>query len=86
MGISSGRLPWSTPEYKHTFATLCLVVLSCWGAALKSIDPITVLVALASTAAALATAGIEEKDCLNKFGDEYRSYMKRTKMFIPFVL
>lgn len=28
----------------------------------------------------------EEKDMLNEFGDEYREYMKETKMFIPFIL
>lgn len=28
----------------------------------------------------------EEKDMLAEFGDEYREYMKRTKMFIPFIV
>ncbi|KUO60305.1 MAG: isoprenylcysteine carboxyl methyltransferase [Gracilibacter sp. BRH_c7a] len=28
----------------------------------------------------------EEKDMLVEFGDEYREYMKETKMFIPFVV
>jgi protein-S-isoprenylcysteine O-methyltransferase Ste14 len=28
----------------------------------------------------------EEKDMLGEFGDEYRKYMKSTKMFIPFVV
>lgn len=28
----------------------------------------------------------EEKDMLVEFGDEYREYMKQTKMFIPFVV
>ena len=27
----------------------------------------------------------EERDMLNEFGDEYRSYMKRTKRFIPYI-
>ena len=27
----------------------------------------------------------EEKDMLNEFGDEYKEYMKTTKMFIPFI-
>ncbi len=27
----------------------------------------------------------EEKDMLNEFGDSYREYMKKTKMFIPYV-
>lgn len=28
----------------------------------------------------------EERDMLNEFGDDYREYMKKTKMFIPFVV
>ncbi len=56
-----------------------------WGALLKDIGLLTLVVAHASAAAVLATARIEEKDCLSKFGDEYRDYMKKTKMFIPFI-
>jgi protein-S-isoprenylcysteine O-methyltransferase Ste14 len=32
------------------------------------------------------TARIEEAENIRYFGDAYRSYMKRTKMFIPFLL
>ena len=32
------------------------------------------------------TARIEEKEMIAKFGDPYREYMKKTKMFIPFIL
>jgi len=28
----------------------------------------------------------EEKDMINEFGDKYIDYMKRTKMFIPFII
>jgi protein-S-isoprenylcysteine O-methyltransferase Ste14 len=28
----------------------------------------------------------EERDMLGEFGDEYRKYMKTTKMFIPFIV
>ncbi|WP_291300324.1 isoprenylcysteine carboxylmethyltransferase family protein [Desulfosporosinus sp. BICA1-9] len=28
----------------------------------------------------------EEKDMLVEFGDQYRAYMKETKMFIPFIV
>ena len=34
---------------------------------------------------AFFTARIEEKGNLDQFGEEYREYMKRTKMFIPFL-
>jgi protein-S-isoprenylcysteine O-methyltransferase Ste14 len=32
------------------------------------------------------TARIEEKEMIVKFGDEYRVYIKETKMFIPFII
>jgi protein-S-isoprenylcysteine O-methyltransferase Ste14 len=32
------------------------------------------------------TARIEEKEMIEKFGDDYRAYMKETKMFIPFII
>jgi len=32
------------------------------------------------------TSRIEEQEMITKFGDEYRDYMKDTRMFIPFVL
>lgn len=32
------------------------------------------------------TARIEEKEMIARFGDEYRLYMKETKMFIPFII
>jgi protein-S-isoprenylcysteine O-methyltransferase Ste14 len=32
------------------------------------------------------TAMIEENEMIDKFGDEYRSYMTETKMFIPYIL
>ena len=32
------------------------------------------------------TARIEEKEMIDKFGDEYRKYIKETRMFIPYVI
>lgn len=32
------------------------------------------------------TARIEENEMISKFGDDYRDYMKETKMFIPLIL
>ncbi len=56
-----------------------------WGAVLKNIGLLPVVIGIASTGAALITARIEEKDCIEKFGEEYRAYMERTKRFIPFI-
>jgi protein-S-isoprenylcysteine O-methyltransferase Ste14 len=33
-----------------------------------------------------ATARADESECLAKFGDEYAGYVKKTKMFILFVI
>ena len=41
---------------------------------------------LINTIAVYITARIEEKEMIAKFGDEYREYMKETKMFIPYVI
>lgn len=51
-------------------------------------DPDTAQIALGAVnlIAVWITARIEEKEMIDKFGNEYRNYMKRTKMFIPFIL
>lgn len=33
----------------------------------------------------ILTAKVEEKEMILKFGDDYKEYMKKTKMFIPFI-
>jgi protein-S-isoprenylcysteine O-methyltransferase Ste14 len=43
------------------------------------------LFALINLAAIILTAKIEEKEMIAKFGNEYREYIKKTKMFIPFI-
>ena len=43
-----------------------------------------ILVIIAS-AFLTATSKVEEKENFNKFGNKYAEYMKRTKMFIPFL-
>ena len=37
-------------------------------------------------AAAFATARAEEREMLEKFGAEYAAYMKKTRMFVPFLV
>jgi len=55
------------------------------GAFLKHVDGLTTALAAANLLAAYFTARIEEGEMRAKFGDEYAAYMKRTKMFIPWV-
>ena len=61
---------------------LCLV----WGAALKSLTPVTAILAAAATVFLVATAKSEEVENLERFGEAFRRYMARTWLFIPFVL
>jgi protein-S-isoprenylcysteine O-methyltransferase Ste14 len=64
----------------------CSLLLLTWGMYFKSPDLITLAVSVASTAFLFLTAYAEEKEDIAYFGDAYRDYMKRTKMFIPFVI
>lgn len=54
-----------------------------WGVFLKGISLWTILLVLAATAFVVATAKVEEKENLQKFGTQYADYMKTTRMFIP---
>lgn len=55
------------------------------GIFLKDISTITTLFAFINIVALVATAKQEEKEMIGKFGEEYISYMQKTRMFIPFV-
>ena len=56
-----------------------------WGIFLKQLLLWTFTVALISTLCLFLTAISDEKECLEYFGEKYKGYMKRTKMFIPFL-
>lgn len=57
-----------------------------WGAFLKSPSWLGGLLALSATGSLLATARTEEMENLRLFGEAYREYMRRTKMFVPFLI
>jgi len=56
-----------------------------WGIALKHPQWLNLIVALTCTVFYYLTSLVDEKECLAYFGDPYRSYMKRTRMFIPYL-
>jgi protein-S-isoprenylcysteine O-methyltransferase Ste14 len=60
------------------------LLLLAWGAFVKEITPLGVALVLATTGFAIATARVEERENREFFGDTYRSYMRSSKMFIPF--
>lgn len=55
------------------------------GAMFKNISITTISIAVAAAIFVVLTARIEEKENINFFGQDYKDYMKKSKMFIPFV-
>ena len=64
---------------------LSLVLLGT-GIMLKYPGTIQLILGAINMVAVFLTALVEEKEMIARFGDEYRVYMKETKMFIPFVI
>jgi len=64
---------------------LSLVLLGT-GIMLKYPGTIQLILGAINMVALFLTALVEEKEMIARFGDEYRQYMKETKMFIPFVI
>jgi len=56
-----------------------------WGVFLKQPSWIGSGLALAATLFLTITAKVDELECIQFFGDDYKKYMKRTKMFIPYL-
>lgn len=61
------------------------LLLLAWGVFFKQPSWVAGGAVLAATAFLLATAKAEEAENLAYFGAAYRTYMQRTKMFIPFL-
>ncbi|NDP21918.1 MAG: isoprenylcysteine carboxylmethyltransferase family protein [Paludibacter sp.] len=64
------------------YASLILVTCALF---LKNPEVILFLLSIISTTFLYFTSKYDEKECLHYFGDIYSDYMKRTKMFIPFI-
>jgi protein-S-isoprenylcysteine O-methyltransferase Ste14 len=61
-------------------------VIGVWGVVLKSVTAVSVFLALISIVFLTVTAKLEEYENLKYFGENYRHYMERTRMFIPYIL
>jgi len=61
------------------------LIFLTWGIFLKNPDDILFVIALLSTVFLYLTSKFDEKECIKYFGDKYRTYMMRTRMFIPFL-
>jgi protein-S-isoprenylcysteine O-methyltransferase Ste14 len=53
---------------------------------LKDPAPFQIVLGIINLVAVYITARIEENEMISKFGEEYKSYMTETKMFIPYLL
>ena len=56
-----------------------------WGIFFKSPSLLDACLAVVASAFLYAAARADEAECLLKFGNEYTRYMKKTKMFIPYI-
>ncbi len=61
------------------------LLLLAWGVFFKRPSWVAGALVLGATAFILATAKVEEAENIRYFGAAYREYMRRSKMFIPFV-
>jgi protein-S-isoprenylcysteine O-methyltransferase Ste14 len=68
---------------RHPFYSSLLFLT--WGILFKHIDLASLVLALLATTFLVITARIEESENVVYFGQPYRAYMTRTRMFIPFV-
>jgi len=59
-----------------------------WGGVglfLKHVSIVTAVLLLVNLVAMVGTARVEEQEMIERFGDQYRQYMRSTARFIPFV-
>jgi len=57
-----------------------------WGIFMKHTSYFLLLIAILSTAFLFITAILDERECVQYFGEKYRDYMKRSKRFVPHIL
>lgn len=56
-----------------------------WGTYLKEVSWLSTILVLLATLFLIFTGKMEEKEDLQFFGPPYHDYMRRTKMFLPFI-
>jgi protein-S-isoprenylcysteine O-methyltransferase Ste14 len=61
------------------------LLLLAWGIFFKLPSLLGGILIVITTIFLVLTAKADEAECIQFFGDEYRDYMKKTKMFIPFL-
>jgi len=61
------------------------LLFGAWGIFFKQVSLTATVLVLVAMVSLVATAKVEERENAQKFGDEYVEYMKKTRMFIPFL-
>lgn len=62
------------------------VFLLGMGVLFKDPERIQIILGIVIFITIIITSLVEEREMIAKFGDEYKDYMKETKMFIPFIV
>ena len=57
-----------------------------WGAFLKGITWYSVCLVVVATSCLVATARADEVECVRYFGPSYQQYMRRSRMFVPWLV
>lgn len=63
----------------------CSLLLLTWGIVCKDLHGITLLLGLVASVLLYLAARRDEAECMDYFGEAYREYMGRSRMFIPYV-
>lgn len=72
--------------YKYIRHPLYLsLMLVGFGILFKNIGFTQIILASINIVSLVFTAKVEEKEMIKKFGNEYLDYMKKTKMFFPYI-
>ncbi|MFB0564962.1 MAG: isoprenylcysteine carboxylmethyltransferase family protein [Candidatus Aminicenantaceae bacterium] len=61
------------------------LLFGAWGIFFKQVSLTSTVLVLVATVFLVATARVEERENIQRFGDEYVEYMKTTRLFIPFL-
>jgi len=59
--------------------------LLTWGIFFKSLSLLGTMLAITASLFLIATARADESECIQFFGGQYQEYMRKTRMFIPYV-
>ncbi|OGN94013.1 MAG: hypothetical protein A2Y88_14865 [Chloroflexi bacterium RBG_13_48_10] len=79
------RLVTTGPYHLIRHPLYASLLYLAWGVTLKQVNLISILLAVIASLTLLLTAVYEERENLVKFGDEYATYIKHSKRFIPYI-